>query len=330
MSDSKEPAQSELRSTLDSGRKRRRTLLFAGIGVVAVAAIGVGVAFGLGAFNAPSPAAADGDRAGDERLSVTIAGSGESALEDAVTLVAAEEGLDVEWVNFDDWTLPNSSLVAGEVDGNAFQHIAFLSAFNVANDADLTPLFSTVITQWGIFSNTLDSLDGLTQGDKIAIPDDASNGGRALFILRDAGLIELSDDAGTYPTVDDITANDLDLQFVPVAALTIPTQFSDPSLAAVVVGTSYFDPSQNITKDDALFLDDSLAESSLPYVNVVATRADNVDNPAWPILEKVYEDPRVAAALDDDSFGNSILVKVSVDDLRTKLGELEELAREAQ
>lgn len=326
---------SDLRAALDDTKRRRRTIL-----IGAGSAIGVGLLIGGGVLGASllsgsgSAASADVAAGGDapaERLSITIAGSGESEFQDAIELVAEEKGLDVEWVNFEnDWVLPNSSLVAEEVDANAFQHIAFLSAFNVANDADLTPVFSTVITQWGIFSNSITDLDELAEGDRVVIPDDASNGGRALFILEDAGLIEIAEDAGIYPTVDDVTGNDLGLEFVPVQATTIPQQYSDPSIAAVVVGTSYFDPSQGITKDDALFLDDSLAESSLPYVNVVATRADNVDDPAFEILQEVYQDERVAAGLDADSFGNSVLVDVSVDDLRDRLADLEELARELQ
>lgn len=323
---------SDLRAALDDSRRRRRSVLIGAGSVVGVGLLVGGVVLGssiLSDGSGPAEAAAGG--AQEERLSITIAGSGESEFQDAIELVAEEKGLDVEWVNFEnDWVLPNSSLVAGEVDANAFQHIAFLSAFNVANDADLTPVFSTVITQWGIFSNSITALDELVQGDRVVIPDDASNGGRALFILEDAGLIELSDDAGLYPTVDDVTGNELALEFVPVQATTIPQQYSDPSIAAVVVGTSYFDPSQGITKDDALFLDDSLAESSLPYVNVVATTADNVDDPAFEVLQEVYQDERVAAGLDADSFGNSVLVDVSVDDLRDRLADLEELARELQ
>ncbi len=325
---------SDLRAALEEQRRRRRKRLLLGAGAVVGAGALVGAAV-LGASllsggAATAETAAD-DAASDERLSITIAGSGESELQDAVELVAAEKGLDVEWVNFEnDWVLPNSSLVAGEVDANAFQHIAFLSAFNVANDADLTPVFSTLITQWGVFSSSIDDLDELEQGDRVVIPDDAANGGRALFILENAGLIELSDDAGSYPTVDDVTGNELGLEFVPVQAITIPQQFDDPSVAAVVVGTSYFDPSQGVTKEDALFLDDSLADSSLPYVNVVATRAENVDDPAFEILQEVYQDERVAAGLEADSFGNSVLVDVSVDALRERLAELEQLARELQ
>ena len=316
-----------LRAGLDEARRKRRRALFTVLGVAGVAAlVGGGVLVGTAVGGGTDPAdAADGD---GERLSVRIAGSGESELQDAVATVAAEDGLDVEWVNFDDWTLPNSALVAGEVDANAFQHTAFLSAYNTANDTDLTPVFSTSISQWGVFSATKSSLDELGQGDHVAIPDDAANSGRALGILEAAGLIEVDDGAGIFPTVDDVTENDLGLQFVPIGATTIPTQFDDPSIDAVVVGTSYFDPSQEIDADDALYLDDALSDGSRPYVNAVVTRADDVDDPAWDVLEDAYADPRVAAALERDSFGAVVLVDVSADDLRATLAELEAAARE--
>jgi D-methionine transport system substrate-binding protein len=160
------------------------------------------------------------------------------------------------------------------------------------------------------------------------IPDDASNGARALFILQAAGLIELGPDVGVYPTVDDVVSNDLGLEFVPIGATTIPTQFDDPSLDAVVVGTSYFDPTQQIDAEDALYLDDSLSTGSLPYVNAVVTRADDVDDEAWTLLEQAYADPRVADALEEESFGNIQLVDVPVADLRSTLAELETAARE--
>ncbi len=325
------PPPSDLRAALEARARHRRTALITG-GAIAGAALLVGGVVGALLLNGGDPAGATGGAGGTtdgaERLSLTIAGSGESELQDAVALVAAEKGLDVEWVNFEnDWVLPNSSLVAGEVDANAFQHTTFLSAFNTANDADLTPVFSTTISQWGVFSSSIDDLDGLQTGDRIVIPDDASNGGRALFILEDAGLIELADDAGSYPTVDDVTANELALEFVPVQAVTIPQQLDDPAIAAIVVGTSYFDPSQGIDSDDALFLDDALAESSLPYVNVIAARAGDVDDPAFGILQEVYQDERVAAGLEADSFGTTQLVEVPVDALRERLAELEQLAR---
>lgn len=320
-----EPAKSELRSALDQNAKRKRTGIIAAIAVGAIAVIAAAtiIVVNLSGGSAPAPAAAEED----ERLSVKIAVSEDNPFQDAIRDVAAEKGLDVEWVNVQDWVLPNTELVAGTVDANAFQHILYLSNFNVQNDADLTPVFSTVITQWGIFSATLDDVADIPDGARIAIPDDPSNGGRALFILEAAGLIEVADDAGEFPTVDDVEANPKQLEFVAIGATAIPQQFDDPSLAAVVVGTSYFDPAQGIGTDDALFLDDSLDEKNLPYINVVATRADNADDPAWKILQESYADPRVAEALEKEDKGATVLVDIPVDTLRDKLADLEELAR---
>lgn len=334
MSDTTTPSEtSDLRSSLDAASKRRRRT---GIIAGAVAAAGLLVggsifaanAFTGGASTTPAAGANVAETEPTERLSVRIATSEDNDFQTAVAEVAKENGLDVQWVNLADWVLPNTELAAGSVDANAFQHILYLSNFNVQNDEDLTPVFSTIITQWGIFSPALGGVDELAEGDRIAIPDDPSNGGRALYILEAAGLLEIADDAGELPTVDDIAANPLNLELVAIQATTIPQQFDDPSLSAVVVGTSYFDPSQGITGDDALYLDDSLAEENLPYINVIATRSDNADNPAWEILREAYADPRVADALEAEYFGATTLVQVPVDTLRAKLADLEQLVRD--
>ena len=324
------PGAGGLRAGLEEARRRRRRGLAVAVGVAAAAAlVGGGVVVGSAVAGSRGAEAAGASGAADaERTSVRIAGSGESELQDAVATVAAEDGLDVEWVNFDDWTLPNSALVAGEVDANAFQHTAFLSAYNVANGTDLTPVFSTSVGRWGIFSATKGSLDELEQGDQVAIPDDVANSGRALGVLEAAGLVALDPAAGVYPTVEDVTENDLGLRFVPIGATTIPTQFDDPALAAVVVGTSYFDPSQGVEEEDALFLGGLADEASRPYVNAVVTRPEDADDPVWDVLEEAYADPRVAAALERDSFGRIVLVDVPVDVLRDTLAELEAAARE--
>ncbi|GAA2582465.1 MetQ/NlpA family ABC transporter substrate-binding protein [Microbacterium binotii] len=320
---SEKPSESpDLRTALDASRKRRRTVWLS-VAAVAVVAVIVGVvAIVANLTRSEEPAAA----AAEERLSLRISVSEDSDFQSAIADIAAEKGLDVTWVNVDDWVLPNTELAAGTVDGNAFQHILYLSNFNAQNNEDLTPVFSTVITQWGIFSATLGDTDEIPDGGRIAIPDDPSNGGRALGILASAGLIELSKDAGDFPSVDDVTANPKNLQFVPIAATTIPQQFDDPSLSAVVVGLSYFDPSQGITADKALYLDDSLDEKNLPYINVVASRADNADDPAWKILQEAYADPRAAEALEKEDKGATVLVQIPVDTLRTKLADLEKSA----
>ena len=317
-------ASSELRASLAKDGRRRRTAIIAAV-VALVVAIGVVLGVALLRESGGAPASAGAAAAGAP-LTLSIATSEDTGFQDAVAEIAAQKGLEVEWVNVADWVLPNTELAAGSVDGNAFQHILYLSQFNHANGEDLTPVFSTIVTQWGIFSATLDDVEAIEDGGRIAIPDDPSNGGRALNILEAAGLIEIADDASELPTVDDVTENPKDLEFVTIAATTIPQQFDDPSLSAVVVGTSYFDPSQSIDSDDALFLDDSLDEKNLPYVNVVASRADNADDPAWEILEEAYRSPEAAAALEEEYSGQTVLVDVDVETLRTTLADLEGLA----
>ncbi len=316
--------QSDLRASVESAKKKRRNIVIgvAGVAVVALVAGGAVILSNLGdGGNA-------GAAAGEERLSLRLAVGEDNSYTDAVVESAADLGLDLEYVNVADWVLPNTEVASGEFDGNAFQHISYLSTFNVENDEDLTPLFSTIIVQWGVFSSTLESIDDLEQGARIALPDDPSNLGRALLILESAGVIEVDDAAGIKPTLDDVTGNPLGVEFVQIAALTIPQQFVDPSLDAVVVGTSYFDPSQGITADDALFIDDALAETSLPYVNVVASRADNADDPAWDVLEEAYQDQRVKDAIEEEFFGTTVPADVPVDTLRERLAELEASASE--
>jgi D-methionine transport system substrate-binding protein len=327
MSDHSQPTPgsgSDLRSSLEAnGRRTRRIFLIIGAVVVAAVLFTGGLFTGRATSADASPATATSAAP----LVLRIATSDDSKYQDEIKLVAAEKGLDLEWVNLSDWVLPNTQLVAGEVDGNAFQHILYLSQFNVKNNATITPIFSTVITQWGIFSKTLKSLKNLPDGAHIAIPDDASNGARALNILQSAGLIKIKPNVGDFPSVSDVTSNPKNITFVPLAATTIPQQYDDPSLSAVVVGTSYFDPKQGITSKDALFLDDSLSKANLPYINVVAANNKDKNKPAWKILKAAYADKRVAAVLKSESGGSSVVVNIPVETLRAKLVELEKEAQ---
>jgi D-methionine transport system substrate-binding protein len=302
-----------------SKRKRNITIIVAVIVVLVVAALIT--VWSITARGQDGDSATGNGSSKSYKLSIAV--SEDSSFQDAVSEVAAEKNLTIDWVNVDDWVLPNTELVAGNVDGNAFQHILYLSAFNEENDADLTPVFSTSITQWGIFSASRDEVGDIPEGGTVGIPDDPSNGGRALGILEAADLITLADDVGEFPTTDDIVSNPHKLRFKELAAKTIPQQFDDPSLDAVVVGLSYFDPSQDVKSDDALFLDDSLADRNLPYLNVVATTREKADNPAWKVLKEAYSDPRAVKALKEESFGATELVDVDVKELRAQLKELQ-------
>ncbi|MCR2763559.1 MetQ/NlpA family ABC transporter substrate-binding protein [Microbacterium sp. zg.B48] len=305
----------EIDAHLAKKKSRRRIGII--VGVVAVIAIVAAITIPIVVQN--SSATAGGD---EELIPLTIADTAQSDFQDAIVKVGRENGLDIEFINFDDPYLPNTALVEGEVDANSFQHVAWLSQFNKENDADITPVFSTVISAWGLFSDSGDSVEDIPAGARIAVPDDPANFSRSLFILQTAGLLEVDPDAGVFPTEEDITANPDNIELVRIAHESVQTAYSDPTIDAVVVATDDFDPALKITSKDALVLEDSSAATSSPYVIVVATTADNADNPAWALLEKTYRDDRVVSALEKEKRGEATIVQLPVADLRAALAEL--------
>ena len=312
--------QSQTQNEIDahlSKQKSRRKLWIIGASV-AVVAVAAAITIPIVVQNATATAAGTGD----ELIPLTIADTAQSDFQDAIVEVGRENGLDLTFVNFDDPYLPNTALLEGEVDGNSFQHVAWLSQFNKENEADITPVFSTVISSWGLFAEDLESADDLPQGARVAVPDDPANFSRALFILQTAGVIEIDEDAGVFPTEEDITSNPLGIELVRLAHESVQTGYSDPTIQAVVIATDDFDPALEITSDDALVLEDSAATTPSPYVIVVATTADRADDPAWELLEKTYRDDRVVSALEEEKRGEATIVELPVDDLRNALDEL--------
>lgn len=134
----------------------------------------------------------------------------------------AGEGIDLQYVQFSDFSLPNAALDAGEIDINAFQHHAYFNNDTEKNGYDLTAIGDTFIIAMNIYSDQIQSIDELKDGDTVAIPDDASNGGRALKVLESAGIIEIDPDAGANPTVSDITNYKVQVDITELGASTIP------------------------------------------------------------------------------------------------------------
>jgi len=308
--------QSEITAHLAKQRSRRGWII--GGAVVAVAAIAAAITIPLLTQNAGTPAAGGTD----EPIKLTLADTAQSDFQDTIVEVARDKGLELEFINFDDPYLPNTALVEGEVDGNTFQHVAWLSQFNKENGTDITPVFSTVVSAWGLFSEDFASVDELPDGAAIAVPDDPANFSRALFILQTAGLLEIDPDAGVFPTEEDITANPKSIELTRLAHESVQTAYSDPAIDALVIATDDFDPALGLTSDDALQLEDASAPTSSPYVIIVATTADRADEPAWGILEETYRDERVVAALEEEKRGEATIVELPVEDLRAALEEL--------
>ncbi|WP_047980519.1 MetQ/NlpA family ABC transporter substrate-binding protein [Ornithinibacillus contaminans] len=226
---------------------------------------------------------------------------------------AKAEGIEIELIEFSDYTLPNQALADGEIDINSFQHIAFLSQFNEENDLDLVPIGATIIAPMGLYSEKIKDVSELKDGDQIAIPDDPSNQARALKLLESAGLITLADDFGLFGDPSKIVENPKNLDILPIVAQQTPRVLPDVAASVInngVAGQAGFDP-----VNDPIYVEDGNDPNTLPYVNIFAARAEDKDNEIYQKLVELYHDEEVVKAVEADTNGGSIVVELSKEEL---------------
>jgi D-methionine transport system substrate-binding protein len=241
---------------------------------------------------------------------------------------AEKEGIDVEILNFDDYNQPNPAVSEGELDMNQFQHIVFLADYNVASGDDLQPIGATAIYPLGLHSTQYDSVEEIPDGATVAVPNDASNQARALVLLQSAGLIELKSGGTIFSDLADI---DTDASRVKVKALDAAlTTTSLGDLAGAVVNNDFVERA-GLSFDDALAQDDPNDPNALPYANVFAVRADDLDNPTYRKLVEIYQDTKaVQDGVVDVSGGTAVMLDTPVDELQSSLEKVESDTRAQQ
>lgn len=214
----------------------------------------------------------------------------------------AEQDISVELVRFSDYNQPNQALEQGEIDLNAFQHKLFLSQYNEDHETNLTDIADTVIAPLGLYSETVAEVDELENGATISIPNDVSNGGRALILLETAGLIEVDPEAGVTPTREDILNNPLNLTIEPLDASQTARSLGDVEAAVINSGMAV-DAGLNPT-EDPIFLE-PVNEESEPYVNVVAAQSGD-DREEFQAIIEAFQTPEVAEIIVETSGGASV------------------------
>lgn len=239
---------------------------------------------------------------------------------------AAEEGIDLEVINFDDYNQPNPAVSEGELDINQFQHIVFLADYNVSSGDDLQPVGATAIYPLGLHSKQYDSVEEIPDGATVAVPNDASNQARALVLLQSAGLIELESGGTIFSDLADV---DTDASRVRVEALDAAlTATSLDDLAGAVVNNDFVERA-GLDFDDALAQDDPEDPKALPYANVFAVPADEVDNPTYRKLVEIYQqDEDVQQGVLDVSGGTAVMLTTPVEELQASLETVESDTRD--
>ena len=185
------------------------------------------------------------------------------------------ENINLEFVQFSDYVTPNNALANGEIDLNAFQHRIYLQSEVESYGYEIETIGNTFIIPLNIYSDKVSSVEELKDGDVVAIPDDLTNGGRALKVLEAAGLIALDAGAGFSPTVDDITAYHTAIEIEELKANVIPSVLPDVA-AAVVNGNYALD--FGLKTEEAIYKDSVLDVEE--YWCLVAARSADLSDPA--------------------------------------------------
>lgn len=209
----------------------------------------------------------------------------------------AEEGITIELVKFADYSLPNQALADGEIDLNAFQHYAYLNNEVTDKGLELTVIGETIIAPLGLYSDKVKSVSEITEGANIAIPSDATNGGRSLKVLEAAGLIAVDPAAGYVPTVSDIIDNPLNIEFYEVEAANTPSLLADVT-AAIINGGHAVDNGL-YPQEDSIYLEEVGENSDNPYINIIVARTEDVDNENYKKLVESYRTEEVAKVIEE-------------------------------
>lgn len=221
-------------------------------------------------FAAVAAVAAFSAHAGD--LSVAATPVPHAEILEFVKPALAKEGVNLKVKVFTDYIQPNVQVAEKRLDANFFQHQPYLDEFNKAKGTHLINVAAVHLEPLGAYSSKYKKLDEIKDGSTVVIPNDATNGGRALLLLDKAGLITLKDKTNILSTPKDITANPKKLKFRELEAATIPRVLTQVDLA--LINTNYALEAKLNPETDALVIEGS----DSPYVNILVARPDDKDS----------------------------------------------------
>lgn len=222
-----------------------------------------------------------------ETIKIGVTPGPHAQILEAVKPIAAKSGLDIQLIEFSDYVVPNAALDAGDIQANSFQNQPYLDNQKADRGYKIEAVGLTVNFPIGIYSKKHKNWAEIPDGGKISIPNDPTNGGRALLLLRDKGAIKLKDGVGFKPTVLDVTDNSKKLKFIEVDAAQAPRALDD--VDAAVINTNYATQAGLDPVKDPILREDPKG----PYVNLIAVRAADKDKPWVKILVDSYHTAEV-------------------------------------
>ncbi|MDO4936406.1 MAG: MetQ/NlpA family ABC transporter substrate-binding protein [Sutterellaceae bacterium] len=256
---------------------RRQLLSLAVAGVVASSALLTGCG---------------GDKAAEIKVGATA--GPHAAIVNEAAKVAQKDGLKVTVVEFTDYISPNRALADKSLDANVYQHGPFLANFNKNQGTDLQKIADAVVQPMGFYSNKIHSLETIPEGATISIPNDPTNGGRALLLIQASGLIKLKDGVtGNTATPADIVENPKNIKVVELEAAQLPRSLDDVDIAAIPMN---YVISANLSPEKQGFYFES---REAPFaLMIIAARPDNAKDVNIQKFVKAYQSPEVKEFID--------------------------------
>jgi D-methionine transport system substrate-binding protein len=227
-----------------------------------------------------------------ETIKVGVTGGPHAEIMEAVKAEAAKSGLDIKIVEFADYIQPNAALAQGDLDANSYQHQPFLDQQVADRGYKLVSVAKTVVFPMGLYSKKIKTLAEIPNGAQIGIPNDPTNGGRALLLLEQAGVFKLDPTKGLKSTSLDIIDNPKKVKIVEIEAPQLPRTLDD--LTGAVINTNYALTAGLSPSKDAIVLDGTASA----YANVLAVQVKDKDKPWVRTLIAAYHSDSVKAFID--------------------------------
>ncbi|MFD0617651.1 MetQ/NlpA family ABC transporter substrate-binding protein [Paenibacillus sp. GCM10027629] len=270
------------------------------ITLTAVLAFAV-IAAGCGEKNSAS----SGEESNGSKQETTTLTVGATAVPHAEILnflkpMLEKEGVTLEVKEFTDYVQPNVQVFEKQLDANFFQHQPYLDQMNKDRNMDLVSVVGVHLEPIGAYSKKIKSVDELKDGATIAIPNDASNGARALLLLQKQGLIELAEGKVADATIRDITKNPKNLNFKELEAAMLPRVLDE--FDAAIINTNYALQAELSPTKDSLFIEGS----DSPYTNILVARPDNKDSDAMKKLAAALHSPELKKFI-AEKYGEAVL-----------------------
>jgi D-methionine transport system substrate-binding protein len=222
-----------------------------------------------------------------EKVKVGLVGESEEVIWKPIVAKLASQGIEIELISFSDYVIPNQALDAGEIDLNAFQHYNYLNNEISTKGYKITAIGDTYISSLNVYSKKIKDVKELKEGDKIALPNDVVNTGRALSVLQGAGIIKIKEGAPKSPEISDISENPLKIEFVPVDAAQVASLL--PDVAAGAINGNYALDFGLSPKNDSIFYDNLGFYKDNGFVNVIAARTADANKDVYKKIVAAYQ-----------------------------------------